>query len=280
MFPDKAHGIMMQCKTLKFEKVVRSFFKGMEGHYGETLVQFWIRDHIQKAKENPPKYLIEMLDNKVNSSDSMTALDVCCGWGEFVANCLKNGFNCYGLDKDGTISLGKELLEENGLPCRLVRGDAFSLPFRKETFDIIFSFNALEHIQNPKSFFQGIHFVLKRDGILFFTFPSAVYPVDGHTTLWGVPYFSHYFAEKYVTFRRKRRITDQWDVWYHRKRDVIRWLKIVGFKKAETFIHFDNSRTQKPFLRNSVANLMKKLRIDLYAILSLKAPMIFMIAKK
>jgi SAM-dependent methyltransferase len=250
----------------------------MEGEYGERLIQFWIKDHIQKAKESPPMYLMEILDNKTKSSDSMTALDVCCGWGEFVANCLKNGFNCYGLDKDGTIGIGKELLEENYLPCRLVRGDALLLPFRKETFDIIFSFNSLEHIQNPVGFFQSIHFTLKKDGILFFCFPNAIYPVNGHTMLWGVPYLPHQLAEKYVKFRKKRRMTDQWDVWYYNKRDVTQWLRIVGFKKAETFIHFDSNR--KGFLKTKLFYLLKKLGINPDTILSLKAPMVFMIAEK
>jgi SAM-dependent methyltransferase len=271
---------MMQCKTLKFENAVRSFFTGIEGDYGERLIQFWIKDHIQKAKEAPPTYLMELLDNKAKSSDSMTALDACCGWGEFVANCLKNGFNCYGLDKDKTIGMGKELLEENSLPYRLVRGDAFLLPFRKETFDIIFSFNSIEHIQNLRAFFQNIHFVLKKDGILFFTFPNTIYPVDGHTMLWGVPYLPHYLAEKYVRLRKKRGVTDQWDVWYHRKRDVIQWLKIIGFKKAETFIHLNSSKNESPFFKNSLIVLMKTLRINPYKLLSIKAPMVFMIAEK
>lgn len=268
----------MQCKTLKFENVVRSFFKGMEGEYGERLVQFWIKDHIQKAKESLPTYLMEVLDNKAKSSDSMRALDVCCGWGEFVANCSNNGFNCYGLDRDGTIGIGKELLEENHLPCRLVRGDAFSLPFKKETFDIVFSFSSLEHIQNPIGMLQSTYFVLKEHGTLFFTFPNAIYPVDGHTMLWGVPYLPHYVADKYVKFRKKRRTTDQWDVWYHNKRDVVQWLRVVGFRKAEGFIHFDSER--KGFLRNGLVDLVKKLGINPYAILSLKAPMVFMIAEK
>ncbi len=270
----------MQCNISRFENVVKSFCKGMEGEYGERLVEFWIKDHIQKAKKGPPSYLMEILDNKTKSSDSMTALDLCCGWGEFVANCLKNGINCYGLDKDGTIGIGKELLEENNLPCGLIRGDAFLLPFRKETFDVIFSFNSLEHIQNPMRFFQGIHFALKKDGILFFSFPNPIYPVDGHTMLWGVPYLPHELAERYAKFRKKRKITDQWDVWYHRKRDVIQWLKILGFKKAETFTDLHNSKNERSLLKNSVVCLMKTLGINPYAILSLKAPMVFMIAEK
>lgn len=274
---------MMKCKTSEYENVVIPFIKGIEKDYGRTLVEYWIKDHIKKAQEGLPPYLEEILNKnnkKRKSFDSIIALDLCCGWGEFVANCLINGLNCYGLDKDEKIWFGNVLLEENHLPYQLIQGDAFSLPFKKETFDIVFSFSSLEHIKDPEGVFRHIYSVLKENGILFFSFPNAIYPVDGHTRLWGVPYLPHHLAEKYVKFRRKRKRMDQWDVWYHKKRNVIRWLKIVGFKKAESFIHFHNSKNKRSYLKQCIVNLVKKLGIDPYAILSLKAPMVFMIAEK
>ena len=273
----------MRCKSSKYEDFVSSYFGKVEKDYGKVLVQYWIKDHIQKAKEGLPPYITEILSRKNKKSksfDSITVLDLCCGWGEFVANCLINGFNCYGLDKDGTIGVGSKLLEENGLPNQLIRGDAFSLPFKKETFDIVFSFSSLEHIQNPRGVFQSAYSVLKENGALFFSFPNAIHPVDGHTLLWGVPYLPHDLAEKYVKFRRKRRKADQWDVWYHKKREVIGWLRLAGFKRIESFIHVDNSRNKKSFLKRRIISLVEKLNINPYAILSLKAPMVFMIAER
>ena len=272
--------ITMKCKTSNYENIVASFFQKVEKDYGMGLVQYWITDHIQKAKEGLPSYLMKILDRKRQQSDSIMALDLCCGWGESVANCLINGVNCYGVDKDEKIRFGKKLLNENHLPCRLIRGDAFSLPFRKETFDIIFSFSSLEHIKDPESLFRIIHLILKENGIFFFNFPNMIYPVDGHTMLWGVPYLPHHLAEKYVKYRRKRRQDDVWDVWYHKKRNVTRWLTQSGFKIVEGFINFDNSKHKKSFFKKSVVNFVKKLGVDPYAILSMKAPMIFMVAEK
>lgn len=270
----------MRCKTSKYEDFLSSYFGKVKKDYGKVLVQYWIKDHIQKAKEGLPPYLMELLNKKRILSDSIRVLDLCCGWGEFVANCLINGFNCYGIDKDETIGTGNKLLGENHLPCQLVQGDAFLLPFKKETFDIVFSFSSLEHIQNVKDIFQNTYFVLKENGTLFFTFPSALYPVDGHTMLWGVPYLPHDLAERYVKFRRKRKKMDQWDVWYHTKRNVIGWLRMAGFRKVERFIPFHNSRNIGFKLKWYIVNLAKKLGVDPYAILSLKAPMVFMIAEK
>jgi len=273
----------MRCATSKYEKFVTSCIERIEKDYGTALAQYWINDHIQKAKEGLSPYVMEILNRhnkKSKSFDSITVLDLCCGWGEFVANCLINGFNCYGLDKDRTIGIGSKLLEENGLPNQLICVDAFSLPFKKETFDIVFSFSSLEHIQNPRGMFQSTYFVLKENGTLFFTFPNAIYPVDGHTLLWGVPYLQHDLAEKYIKFRRKRKQVDQWDVWYYKKREVVGWLRMAGFKRIESFVHLDNSRNKKSFFKRYIISLVEKLNINPYTILSLKAPMVFMIAEK
>jgi SAM-dependent methyltransferase len=273
----------MRCKTSKYEDFVSSYFSRVEIDYGTALMQYWIKDHIQKAKEGLPPYVTEILNRnnkKSKSFDSITVLDLCCGWGEFVANCLINGVNCFGMDKDESVWFGNKLLEENNLPHQLVQGDGFLLPFKKETFDIVFSFTSIEHIKDPEGIFQSIYSVLKENGMLFFSFPNAVYPVDGHTMLWGVPYLPHDLAERYVKFRRKRKKMDQWDVWYHTKRNVIGWLRMAGFRKVERFIPFHNSRNKRGFLKQPIMNLAKKLGVDPYAILSLKAPMVFMIAEK
>lgn len=46
----------------------------------------------------------------------------------------------------------------------LETGDAENLLFKDETFDFIFSYHALEHIQNPKKALKEIHRVLKKGG--------------------------------------------------------------------------------------------------------------------
>jgi hypothetical protein len=55
---------------------------------------------------------------------------------------------------------------------------------------------------------------------------------------------------------------------------------MAGFNKVENFIHFDNSENKKSFLKRYLVGLAKKLCIDPYAILSLKAPMVFMVAER
>lgn len=46
----------------------------------------------------------------------------------------------------------------------LETGDAENLLFKDETFDFVFSYHALEHIENPKKALKEIHRVLKKGG--------------------------------------------------------------------------------------------------------------------
>ena len=48
--------------------------------------------------------------------------------------------------------------------AQLQKGNAMSLDFKDESFDFVFSYHALEHIENPSKAIKEIHRVLKKDG--------------------------------------------------------------------------------------------------------------------
>jgi ubiquinone/menaquinone biosynthesis C-methylase UbiE len=48
--------------------------------------------------------------------------------------------------------------------AKLQKGDAENLDFADETFDFVFSYHALEHIENPEKALKEIHRVLKKTG--------------------------------------------------------------------------------------------------------------------
>lgn len=53
--------------------------------------------------------------------------------------------------------------------------DGINIPFEDESFDIIFSSNVLEHIQNLPPIFTEIHRVLKSDGITIHVLPNPAW---------------------------------------------------------------------------------------------------------
>ena len=56
--------------------------------------------------------------------------------------------------------------------CRFVKYDGWTLPFETNTFDIVVSFQVIEHIDDDRAFVAEIHRVLKPGGRLVMTTPN------------------------------------------------------------------------------------------------------------
>ena len=74
-------------------------------------------------------------------------LEVGYGTGRFLEFLEKNGYkNLYGIDSS------KEMMNiaKKRTRARLIKGDAYKLPFSKNSFDMVFSVHVLMHLSNPK----------------------------------------------------------------------------------------------------------------------------------
>lgn len=80
--------------------------------------------------------------------------------------------------------IGVDLAEESIRICRsrgltrLIQADGGDLPFKKESFDLVFAFDAIEHIQDDRAALNGFLRVLKPDGRVIITVPA-------HQVLWS-----------------------------------------------------------------------------------------------
>ena len=86
-------------------------------------------------------------------------LDVGCGVGYFLQHAAKKGWQVYGTEfTDAAI----ESCREKGI---IMNQGALSVEwFEKESFDIITSFEVLEHINNPRPEVAGFYSLLRRGG--------------------------------------------------------------------------------------------------------------------
>jgi len=80
--------------------------------------------------------------------DSETILDVCCGNGLFFLNEGANKRLLVGIDKsEELLREAKKIFQDNSIEgISLIRGDAFQLPFKPETFDRVVCINTLLNI--------------------------------------------------------------------------------------------------------------------------------------
>lgn len=88
-------------------------------------------------------------------------LEVGCGTGH-VQNKLKNV-----VGMDITLSMLKK--NRNNAVC----ADAHSIPFKDEIFDVVYSIDVIEHVQNPGRMIRECRRVLKKNGILILITPNG-----------------------------------------------------------------------------------------------------------
>lgn len=97
------------------------------------------------------------------------ALDVGCGMGGNTAVLRDLGWSTVGLDYSPA---SVEAAQARGLS--LVRGDARRLPFPDETFDLVLSTDAWEHVDDHEAAAAEAHRVLNPGGTLFVAVPAGM----------------------------------------------------------------------------------------------------------
>jgi len=122
----------------------------------------------------------------------------------------KYGIDGYGIEPDApgfksSYKISKELLAFNGLnPAKIIDAVGESIPFDNDSFDIIYSTNVLEHVQNPgKVIDEGLR-VLKPSGTMQIVYPNYHSYFDGHYTIFHPPLFFKGFFPWYVKYVWRR----------------------------------------------------------------------------
>ncbi len=88
-------------------------------------------------------------------------LDLGCGTGNYTVELFKRSFKVIGCD------VSKEMLRiaKNKLPeVVLIRANAYKLPFKKDSFDIVLSITMFEFIKNPEEILKEVYRILKPGG--------------------------------------------------------------------------------------------------------------------
>ena len=103
-------------------------------------------------------------------SDGMTILDSGCGPGSItcdIAERIPNG-SVVGIDADETqVMIARDFAKTRGVQNEEFRSaSAYSMPFRSNSFDAVFSHALLEHLREPDSAIGEFLRVLKPGGIL------------------------------------------------------------------------------------------------------------------
>lgn len=128
-------------------------------NFFDGLASGWDEEDDYRQKQNRLKKIIRSLD--INPGDKI--LDLGTGTGitlQPLADAVTDPMNVYGLD------ISWQMLKQSKEKHRLlVRGDCHSLPFGRNTFDVIFAFAVIPHIDDVNSLMHQVSNLLHKNGL-------------------------------------------------------------------------------------------------------------------
>lgn len=94
-------------------------------------------------------------------------LDIGCGPGFFANQAALMGHKVTGIDISST-QLRVAQIRDSTKAVRYVYGDAYAIPYPRETFDVVMAMDLLEHVSDPQKVLFEASRVLRPGGLLFF----------------------------------------------------------------------------------------------------------------
>ncbi|MBK9164635.1 MAG: methyltransferase domain-containing protein [Acidobacteria bacterium] len=118
------------------------------------------------------RFALEMVAGK-------RVLDIACGTGYGIGLLQQTARSVCGVDVDAEAAAQARL--ECGESSAVILGDGLRLPFTDASFDVVTSFETVEHIHDRPGFLRELERVLSPGGFLLLSTPNAHYtrPVNG-----------------------------------------------------------------------------------------------------
>jgi len=114
-----------------------------------------------------PKQLCHYLFQSFGLIKGMKMLEPGCGRGEFLTNFRELGLDVYGVD------ISPEATNfANKFPVELCDVENERLPFKDNTFDVLYSKSFIEHLNKPEKYLEEAYRVLKPGGQLLTLVPD------------------------------------------------------------------------------------------------------------
>jgi ubiquinone/menaquinone biosynthesis C-methylase UbiE len=95
-------------------------------------------------------------------------LDIGCNWGRWSIAAARKGYRAVGLDPSlEAVTVARDVARQLGANALFVVADGRYLPFRDDTFDVVFSFSVLQHFakDNVRAALHSVRRVLKASGV-------------------------------------------------------------------------------------------------------------------
>ena len=148
-------------------------------------------------------------------------LNVGCGTGGFNLAVEEAGARAVGVDADAEAIAICALKREKG-GSAFVRAAAERLPFPAETFDVVYCFSSIEHVESVEESVAEMVRVTRRGGLIYVHTPNAWSWYEGHYKLFWAPFLPAALGRLYL--RARGRPTGYLA--------TLRWLTPAGMRRA------------------------------------------------
>jgi ubiquinone/menaquinone biosynthesis C-methylase UbiE len=159
--------------------------------------QFWEQKTELSTVYSPSARIIDNL-RAVTEVQGKKVLEVGAGTGRTSFELMHNSAYVVILDyAESSLSIVQELLSKANKSADIIRADAFHLPFKNNTFDIVFHQGLLEHFKNPKPLLKENYRVLSHGGLALVDVPQRyhIYTIIKHILIWLNKWFAGWETE-------------------------------------------------------------------------------------
>jgi ubiquinone/menaquinone biosynthesis C-methylase UbiE len=130
-------------------------------------------------------------------------LDVAGGHGQFVFRALDQGYDAWGIEPDlWKLDFAARKLRATRRPAewssRLIRGVGERMPVPDASFDVVTSFQTLEHVQHPSEVVSEMLRVTRAGGLIHVRCPDYRSLFEGHYRLPWLPLMPRALARAYL----------------------------------------------------------------------------------
>jgi SAM-dependent methyltransferase len=164
----------------------------------------------RRQKAEKIKWLIERYARHLPSTG--TCLDVGCSAGAMTVVIAPLFGRMVGLEYDEAALMAIDATKRTQID--ILRGDAMLMPLPDRSVDAVICAQVYEHVPNDVQLFREIYRVLKPGGMLFFSGPNWLFPIEPHYFLPFLHWLPPQWAGRYL------RLMGMGDEYYERSRSL------------------------------------------------------------
>lgn len=190
-----------------FVDLVRRRAELILGRENEAAVSNWVGYWTETASRNLE--LVNAFRSRIEIDfHGKTVLDVGCGTGGLSLIVTDKGGSYVGCDfVFWILEMAQAFIDDlpNAKNAHMVQAFGTDLPLTDNSIDTVVAFDVIEHLEGgygwQLQFLKEVQRVLRRNGILLLTTPNRLYPLEGHTYLYGPQYLPVFLADLYIKWK-------------------------------------------------------------------------------